>query len=160
MDHTPQQDAPFLEGEAAWTAWADDLVTSRALDVRCTSWKPGRVELVMASSPWPTNPNGALHGGLVGAVADHVMGLTAMSTSTREELPATATLTINYHRPAFPPLTCVGEVSRRGRTLAFIEAEIRSADGRVSARCSGTWSIDGASRSIAQGDREASSRPA
>jgi uncharacterized protein (TIGR00369 family) len=150
MDHTPQQDAPFLGTEEAWIAWADGLVTSRALHARCTSFVPGRVELVMDSSPWPTNPNGALHGGLVGAIADHVMGMTAMSVSTRDELPATATLTINYHRPAFPPLTCVGEVSRRGRTLAFIEAEIRSGDGRVCARCSGTWSIDGASRSIAR----------
>ncbi|WP_026910551.1 PaaI family thioesterase [Patulibacter minatonensis] len=152
-DRTPQAAAPFGGSEEEWLEWANALTTSHALHARCTSFLPGRVELVMERSPWATNPNGALHGGLVGAIADHVMGLTAMSSSTPDALPATATLTINYHRPAFPPLRCSAEVSRRGRQLAFIEAEILSADGRVCARCSGTWSTDGSSRSVAHGSR-------
>jgi uncharacterized protein (TIGR00369 family) len=129
-----------------WIQWAEGLPASHVMRLRCTLAEPGHVVVVMEHSDWPLNPNGAAHGGMVVAWADHCFGLVASTAVDPGKVPATATLTAEFVRPAVPPLTFDARVDRAGRTLAFISIDVRDAVGLLAAKVSGTMSIDGTSR--------------
>jgi uncharacterized protein (TIGR00369 family) len=114
--------------------------------LKCTHVEPGKMTVVLDSSLWPLNPNGALHGGLVIACADQCFGLVAITALDETSVPATATLTAEFVRPAMPPLTFQARVDRAGRTMAFITVDVFDATGRLVTKVSGTMSIDGTSR--------------
>lgn len=57
----------------------------------------------LPESPWATNPNGAVHGGLILAAADQCMGIVAVTAMEPGRLPMTATLNAEFHRPARAP---------------------------------------------------------
>ncbi|MER5538914.1 PaaI family thioesterase [Streptomyces mirabilis] len=61
-------------------------------------------------------------------------------------MPATATLSTDFLRPALPPLTFEAVVDRCGRTMGFLTATVRDRHGSVAAKCHGTVPIDGSSR--------------
>jgi uncharacterized protein (TIGR00369 family) len=87
------------------------------------------------------NPNGAVHGGLIAAAADQCMGIAACSVQADGPFVATASLTLDFHRPAVMPLRFEAVVTRSGRALAFVELTVRDRDGRVCTRCSGVWAV-------------------
>jgi acyl-coenzyme A thioesterase PaaI-like protein len=57
-----------------WAAWSDGLAASQAMGLRSESIDRGAVRMTLERSILPLNPNGAVHGGLVIGIADHVMG--------------------------------------------------------------------------------------
>ncbi|MER6161488.1 PaaI family thioesterase [Streptomyces sp. NPDC001868] len=61
-------------------------------------------------------------------------------------MPATATLSTDFLRPAFPPLTCEAVVGRCGRTMGFLTVTFRDRNGNVAAKCHGSMPIDGEPR--------------
>ncbi|WP_067671411.1 PaaI family thioesterase [Nocardia miyunensis] len=140
--------APHGAGWDRWAAWAENMPTSQQIGLRCVSIEYGRAELMIDSSEWPLNPVGAVHGGAVIAVADHCFGIVGSTVLDVERMPATATLTADFLRPATLPLTFVAEVDRCGRTLAFITVTVVNGKGKVATKVSGTMVIDGASRHI------------
>lgn len=131
------------QGGPAWTDWADTLPASRAMGLRCRSMEPGHVTMTMDESVWPLNPNGALHGGLVVAAADHCMGVATMTMQEPGTFTATASLTTDFHLPAFPPVTLEATVTRNGRTLAFVELAVMDASGRRCGGANGVWAVNG-----------------
>jgi uncharacterized protein (TIGR00369 family) len=133
---------PDLEQIEAWIEWAESLPASRELGLTYTHIEHGHVVCVLAEAPWPLNPNGAVFGGLVLAAADQAMGTAAMTIQEAGGIIATATLTVEFPRPAIPPLELVADVTRAGRTLAFIELRILDASRRLCGRAIGTWSIN------------------
>jgi limonene-1,2-epoxide hydrolase len=135
--------APPLKSDsaAAWTQWIDSLPATQAMGLRCQSVDQGRLMMTMEKSVWPLNPNGALHGGLVVAAADHVMGVAATTMLDAGRVTATASLTTEFHLPAFPPVTFEAQVVRNGRTLAFVDLSCFEADGRRCGAATGVWSI-------------------
>jgi uncharacterized protein (TIGR00369 family) len=137
----PAPDAPADD----WSLWADSLGNSRQLGLECAEISPGRAVMRMAASPWPVNPNGSLHGGLVLAAADQCLGVAAVTAMDPGLLPATATLNAEFHRPAFAPLTFAARVRRRGRSLMFVEADVTDEAGRLCVHCTATMAMgDGA----------------
>jgi uncharacterized protein (TIGR00369 family) len=102
----------------------------------------GRAIVVLERSIWPLNPNGAVHGGLVLAAADHIMGMAAMSTMEPGQICATATLGSQFLRPAMAPLLFDASVERAGRTLAFVELTVAGEHRRSCVRASGAWAIN------------------
>jgi len=129
-----------------WRAWAENLPTSRVMGLVCEIAEEGHVRAVLNDAHWPLNPNGAVHGGMVAAWADHCFGLVASTALSRGQVPATATLTAEFLRPALPPLTFDARVDRAGRTLAFISVDVYDKAERLCAKAVGTMSIDGTSR--------------
>jgi len=129
-----------------WIGWCESLPASRTMGLRCQSLEPGHTVVVMGASEWPLNPSGAVHGGLVLAWADHCFALAAMPTLPAGSVPATASLSAQFLRPALPPLMFDARVDRTGRTLAFLTVDVYDAHGRLAARISGTMSVDGSSR--------------
>jgi uncharacterized protein (TIGR00369 family) len=54
----------------------------------------------------------------------------------------TAELKINFLRAVRPaPLTGSARVMRRTRTLAFLEAQIETEDGKIAVTASSTWAV-------------------
>jgi len=90
------------------------------------------------------NGRGLAHGGLITALADNAMGLSAMLAARADGLDPqgalTVSLSVDFVEPARPGdlLELVPTVVRAGRTLAFVEC--RAVVGaRVVARASGTF---------------------
>jgi uncharacterized protein (TIGR00369 family) len=141
--------APHGGEPAEWITWVENQHITDMIGMRCVQAEPGRVTIIVEASPWPLNPNGAVHGGLVLAWADHCFGMVGMTTAEPGQMPATATLTAEFVRPAIPPLTYEARVDRSGRTLTFISVNVHNALGGLCAKVSGTMSTDGNSRFLA-----------
>lgn len=137
---------PYGGSEDDWRTWAANQSVSRVMGLACESAQPGHVRVVLTEAHWPLNPNGAVHGGMVTAWADHCFGLVASTALSPGQVPATATLTAEFLRPALPPLTFDARVDRSGRSLAFISVDVFDKAGRLCAKVVGTMSIDGTSR--------------
>jgi uncharacterized protein (TIGR00369 family) len=135
--------APHGAGEAAWQAWADNMVVLAECGVRCTEIGPGRVVLVLDESPVKLNPNGSVHGGVVAAIADCALGAVFVRSVEPGLLPATASLTVEYQRPAFPPLTFTGSIASQGRTLMFCDVHVSDRDGKPCSRAHGVMAVRG-----------------
>lgn len=124
-----------------WRDWATAIPASRALGLACIESASDRVITVLEESSWPLNPNGALHGGLVLAAADHTMGLAAMAAQPRTQVSSTATLTTDFEAPALAPVRFEATVTRAGGRLCFVSLVAINRDGVCSNRSSGLWAI-------------------
>ncbi|BCF90920.1 PaaI family thioesterase [Paraburkholderia largidicola] len=86
------------------------------------------------------NRHGNAHGGLLAALLDTSMGM-AVRTSGRVDNLGTASLTVNYLKPARGRIAVHARVRRCGRTLAFCEAEARNGDDDVVATASAVFAV-------------------
>lgn len=87
-----------------------------------------------------SNRHGNAHGGLSATLLDTAMGLATRASGELENL-GTASLTVNYLRPARGRIAAHANVRRCGRSLAFCEAEIRDATDEVVATASAVFAI-------------------
>lgn len=129
--------------EAAWRHWVEHCVILEESRVRCLEAGPEQIVFVMTDSPLRLNPIGSVHGGMVAALADCAAGCAFVRTVAPGLLPATATLTVDYHRPAFAPLTFTARVTNAGRTLVFCEVDVTDAEGRLCNRAHAVMAVKG-----------------
>ena len=134
--------APASDDEQAWLQWAEQLPASQAMNLRAVQITAGRAVMKMDTPPWPLNPNGSVHGGLIAAAADHSGGVVAISSLGAAALPATATLHGEFLRPAFPGLVFACETVKTGRSLVFADILVYDVDDRLCAKFAGTWSVN------------------
>lgn len=89
-----------------------------------------------------TNLSGIAHGGLASSLLDTAMGGAVVSTLEPEEWCATLQLGVSY-LAAIPKgrVTAVGEVSKRGKRVAFAEGRATDAEGKALAVAHGTWHV-------------------
>jgi uncharacterized protein (TIGR00369 family) len=139
--------APSVDDWSKWPHWASRLPASLAIGLVCVSIEPSRTVMTMAESAWPLNPNASVHGGLVMAAADQAGGVAAVAALGEGALPATATLTGQFLRPAFPALTFDCRLVRGGKRLLFVDIDVTDRDGRLCTKFTGTWSVHGATPS-------------
>jgi uncharacterized protein (TIGR00369 family) len=140
--------APYGGTADQWREYSDALPVSVEMGLRCTEVERGRAVFAVEGSCWPLNPSGAVHGGLVAAIADQCLGMAALTVLADGQQPATATMTTEFQRPARAPLTVEAEVTKAGRTLVFVSVLVRDAAGRVCTRVTGTAVVDGTSRHL------------
>jgi acyl-CoA thioesterase len=89
--------------------------------------QPGRVVLNCDPLPLFVQGAGVLQGGALSSVADFAMAFAAMSALTDDETATTITLEIAFLRAAPPGrYEAIGEILRKGRTILFARAELRS----------------------------------
>jgi acyl-coenzyme A thioesterase PaaI-like protein len=81
---------------------------------------------------------GVVHGGIVAALLDEAAGRTVLTDGAFDDLMVTLKLEVVFRRPTptATPLTIVGRLTRRGEDRAEARAELRLADGTVTARAS------------------------
>jgi uncharacterized protein (TIGR00369 family) len=138
--------APYGSPWQDWITWIDAMPVSVKLGLRCTAVEPGKVTLVHEGGEWLNATGTAVHGGAIVAAADHSFGAVVSTVLPEGVVPATATLTSDFLRPAFAPVTFEASVDRVGRTLAFVRVVVRDRNGKVCNEVRGTMVVDGSSR--------------
>ena len=122
----PPPDAP----EREFIDWANALPMSRELKIVCTSLRPELGTFRVDEVPLVPNPNGAVHGGIVTAIADQCLGVVSVINAPRDLMSVTGSLHGQFHRPALPPLAIRSKLIAAGRRLIFVELEVDDARGR------------------------------
>jgi uncharacterized protein (TIGR00369 family) len=103
---------------------------------------PGRCIWRMTADERFANPAGIMQGGFLGAFADSSMGAAAVTfVQGRKVFASNAEMKISFLAPVSPgtTLTCTAEIVSGGSRVAFAEASIVSAEGRLVARASSTY---------------------
>lgn len=86
------------------------------------------------------NPIGAVHGGFACTMLDSALGCATHTTLSAGTGYTSIEIKVNYLRPVrldSGPLTCTGRVTKEGRRVAFADAELTEADGRLVATATG-----------------------
>lgn len=146
-------------GVQSFEAWVDAQVFSQAFGVICRRASWGETVMELSTSPLMLNPNGAVHGGIIAAVIDNAMGVTALTALPAGSAAVTATLTVSYVAPAILPLEFRTRLLRKTSRVLFLETTV-SSGGTVVDAASGTMvPIDAyAADSAGAGDRLPPSR--
>lgn len=95
-----------------------------------------------AQPPAALNPFGTLQGGYLAVFIDELLSTAIASVLEDGEWAMTAEFKINFLR-ALPPAPLAGSarVMRRSRTLAFLESQIETEDGKIAVTASSTWAV-------------------
>ncbi len=102
----------------------------------------GRIKVAYQASDQLCNLWGGIHGGMIAAMMDDVLALAFGLVLAWGQITPTLELKTSYLQAARPGrLTAEAAIIRRGKSISFAEAELRSADGELLARASATASI-------------------
>jgi uncharacterized protein (TIGR00369 family) len=97
------------------------------------------VEIAFVGRPEFTNPMGQIQGGFLSAMLDEALSIAGQVASGMTHVMSTLEMKTSYLRPALPGrLVARGHVQRLGRTVIFLEGEVRDADGKVCATATAT----------------------
>lgn len=105
--------------------------------------EPGRVACRLQTDARHQNIQGVVHGSVSMAVLDTAMGHALDSLLEPGQFCSTTQISVQYLRAARPGevLEAVGQVTHRGRRIAYLEGELRGGDGTLLARAQGTWYV-------------------
>jgi acyl-CoA thioesterase len=84
----------------------------------------------------------AAHGGVIAALVDSAMGVTALSVVIdSNRVVSTVELKVSYLKPVFEGdhLKCTGEVLNQGNRLIYVECSVVNQKGQLVARANGTF---------------------
>ena len=97
------------------------------------------------------NPGGTVHGGMLAAMLDELLAVTMTATMREGEYNVTLEMGARFLKAAqLGTIDGFGKVIMRGRTVGFVEGELRDAKGTPLARGHATMQIqDGAARKAA-----------
>jgi uncharacterized protein (TIGR00369 family) len=129
----------FLRAMIAGEVSAPPIVV--LMDMTLVRADEGDVEFACEPGESHYNPIGAVHGGFACTVLDSAAGCAVQSTLPAGLGYTSLDLTVSYVRAitaASGTLTAVGRVVKPGKRVAFAEAELRDADGRIVATASST----------------------
>jgi uncharacterized protein (TIGR00369 family) len=86
------------------------------------------------------NTIGTVHGGILCDFSDAAMGFAFTTLLSPAQTGVTVEFKINFLRPAFPGnrLRAVAKVISRGKSLGYLECEIRSQAGQLIAKAAST----------------------
>lgn len=133
---------PPSTGEPAdWVTWANDLPNFIALGMTCTTLNEVVAEFSLQDSTFPLNPNGAVNGGIVSAVADQAMGVMAQRAAGPDSYPVTASLHVQYHSAAIPPLRIETRLLNGGRRVKYVDVHVFDRDETHCASGHGTMVV-------------------
>jgi acyl-CoA thioesterase len=112
------------------------------IDMRLTAYGGGTSEVVLDVTPALHNPVGVLHGGAVFTLVDTGMACALMELLKPGETCLSVEIKVNNVSAVRDgAITAFTKVSNKGRTLATLESEVRTARGKVVAKALGTFFI-------------------
>lgn len=95
----------------------------------------GVIEVAFEGKPEFCNPAGNVQGGILAAMIDDAMGPVVLAHSGGTRFCSTIDLHTHYLRPVKPGrITVRASVTKMGRTVGFIEAQLFDAEQRLCAR--------------------------
>lgn len=119
LDHFPTPPCAEVLG---WTLLEEDAAT-------------GRVRVAFEGRPAFCNPGGRIQGGFLAAMLDDTLGPTVLVRTGGKSYCATVDLNVQFLAPALPGrLVGEGRLIQLGRTIAFLEGELRDETGTIVAR--------------------------
>jgi uncharacterized protein (TIGR00369 family) len=110
--------------------------------LKLTLIEPGKISYEMKVLPKHLATPKAIHGGMLSAMMDAVMGVASLSAVANEnKLVATIEFKISYLNPAFlgDTLTGNGSVDKKGNRIIFTSGEILNQNNQVIAKATGTF---------------------
>jgi len=104
---------------------------------------PGRVRCRLRAGEQHQNIQGVIHGVVATALLDTAMGHALDGLLEPGAFCSTTQISIQFLRAARPgeTLEAIGEVTRKGRRIAYLEGLCRNEAGEVIARAQGTWYV-------------------
>jgi len=111
------------------------------LDMRRLTEAPGRCTASVHIRPELMNSWGVAHGGAVMSLLDMTLGMSAKSLDEAAIGATTVELKVNFLAASTGTITAAGQAHRAGRSLVFVEGEVRGEDGTLLAKASGTFKL-------------------
>jgi uncharacterized protein (TIGR00369 family) len=127
--------------QALNTRWQSGSVTgiAKLLGFNVLTLEPDHAAVDFEPGPQHANPMGTLHGGVFCDLADAAMGMAWVTGLGDGETCTTIELKINFLRPVWGGrLIADGRVLKRGRSIGYVECEVRDEAGRLVAKASST----------------------
>ncbi len=118
------------------------IVFNETMELKLSYLGKGLAGMKMIPKPEYSTPGGRVHGGIISALADSVMGAAA---STIDGKPyRTVEMNLNYIGPAFEKkeITAEGRVTHPGRTIRVIECSLFDHERKLIAQGRGTFIRD------------------
>jgi acyl-CoA thioesterase len=111
------------------------------IGLKITYMGDGRSQCKLEVSEKLFNPQKVLHGGIIYSMADTGLGAAVYSIKGKDEFCATIELKISYFKAVRSgTLVCDTKVVNKGKSVAFLESEIKNGDDVV-AKANGTFSL-------------------
>ena len=111
------------------------------LGIRKLAEETGSVTTGLHVNPELMNSWHVAHGGAVMSILDATMGMSAKSLDPEANGATTVELKVNFLAAATGDITAKGFAQRAGRSLVFVEGEVRSASGDLLAKATGTFKL-------------------
>jgi uncharacterized protein (TIGR00369 family) len=111
------------------------------LGVRITERGEGLVRLRLDPRPELTNSWGSLHGGVLMTLLDVALASAGRSLDESCNGALTVEMKVNFISAAMGAVVGEGRAQRAGRSLIFSEGELRSEDGTLLAKATGTFKL-------------------
>jgi uncharacterized protein (TIGR00369 family) len=109
------------------------------------SAEAGEVVVALDAKPEQLNLEGVLHGGMIATLADSATGLAVRSMIEPGGRHVTIQLDVHYLAPGAPGrVTARAKTVRVGSQIAYAEADVRDARGRLIARATSTIAVTAA----------------
>jgi len=103
------------------------------VNIKTVEASEGRAVMHAVADGTHLNPMKSVHGGFVATVLDSACGCAVMSTLPEGKMFTSIDLAIKFMRPIprGETLICEGMVQKPGRTVAFVEATLKTQDGKI-----------------------------
>lgn len=136
MRTTSERHTDILNGYKAGGSRFNDWANTKLGDLRLTHWEWGETRMRWEIDDRFVMPDGVMFGGHIASVADHVVGLAAMTVlGANEERFRTSRLETNYFRPLMQPHAEIeARVTNASKTLIHVEADFYNADEKLAVR--------------------------
>ena len=109
--------------------------------MKLTIVKPGEIIYEMEVLPKHLATPKTIHGGVIAAMMDGVLGVAGLSTVAHEhKLVSTVEFKISYFNPAFvgDVLTGTGKIDKKGNRIIYASGEIYNQNNEIIAKAMGT----------------------
>jgi uncharacterized protein (TIGR00369 family) len=110
--------------------------------LKLTLIEPGKITYEMKVLPKHLATPTAIHGGMLAAMMDAILGVASLSAVAKEnKLVSTVEFKISYFNPAFlgDTLTGNGSVDKKGNRIIFAAGEIINQNNQMIAKATGTF---------------------
>ncbi len=115
---------------------------SAHLGLQVVEWSPGRAVVSLEITDSLKNRRGDAHGGVTATLLDAALGIACQSHSNEWKSEGTVTLNVQFIEPARGTLRAEARLLRAGRTVAFVEGEVRDQSGTIVAKATATFKIE------------------
>lgn len=104
--------------------------------------KKGTSRIGYLAKPDFCNPLGVIQGGFLTAMVDEAMAVACVAMSNFSIFIPTLELKVSFLRAGYPgPMIAKGEVTRLGKSVAFMEGSLFDGDGNLLIRASATGKV-------------------